>query len=277
MRGSLQHGLGGTLARHKLHGRKAEIDSGVWDLFISHASEDKDDVARPLAEVLVRHGYSVWYDEFTLVVGDSLRRSIDRGIAQSKYGLVILSPYFFQKEWPQLELDGLFSTEAATGKAILPVWHKVSFNEVRRYSPMLAQKFALRTEQGLDTVVEGILKVFAPEDVQGLGPTLLSIETPTEVEYSQEGNRFRGWSEVRFRLAFQHSARFEWDFSFPHSTSYVFSLDGKVLVKDRFGLLWNDLTHTFTLEGVSCTFKLKSRFGDGTGSLLVGETWLWSS
>src|SRR2546423_359737 len=79
----------------------------AWDLFISHASEDKDDVARPLADLFIQKGLKVWYDEYTLIVGDSLRRSIDRGLAGSRYGLVILSPHFFEKEWPQKELDGL--------------------------------------------------------------------------------------------------------------------------------------------------------------------------
>jgi len=63
-----------------------------WDLFISHASEDKDDVARPLADKFIELGLKVWYDEYTLTVGDSLRRSIDRGLAGCRYGLVILSP-----------------------------------------------------------------------------------------------------------------------------------------------------------------------------------------
>ena len=83
----------------------------VWDLFICHASEDKDAVARPLAEALIEAGLEVWYDDFTLMLGDGLRRSIDRGIADSRFGVIILSPSFFQKEWPQRELDGLVSRE----------------------------------------------------------------------------------------------------------------------------------------------------------------------
>jgi TIR domain len=71
----------------------------MWDVFISHASEDKDFV-RPLAEVLQKSGLSVWYDEFALKVGDSLRRKIDEGLAKSRYGIVILSHAFFTKNWP---------------------------------------------------------------------------------------------------------------------------------------------------------------------------------
>jgi len=96
------------------------------DVFISHASEDKDVIARPIAEELLRRGRSVWFDEFELTLGDSLRRSIDRGLAESRFGLVILSPSFFAKQWPQRELDGLTTREiAGSTKVILPVWHEV--------------------------------------------------------------------------------------------------------------------------------------------------------
>jgi hypothetical protein len=77
----------------------------AWDLFISHASEDKDDVARPLADLFIQQGLKVWYDEYTLTVGDSLRRSIDRGLAGCRYGLVIFSPDFFQTALSEKTLD----------------------------------------------------------------------------------------------------------------------------------------------------------------------------
>lgn len=70
----------------------------TWDAFICHASEDKESFVRPLAEELSRRGLRIWYDEFTLKVGDSLRKSIDRGLAESDYGIVVLSPNFFQKK-----------------------------------------------------------------------------------------------------------------------------------------------------------------------------------
>jgi len=87
-----------------------------WDVFVSHASEDKD-FARPLAEALHKSGLSVWYDDFTLRVGDSLRRRIDEGLAKSRYGIVILSHAFFAKNWPQAELDGLTSKQIAAQRS----------------------------------------------------------------------------------------------------------------------------------------------------------------
>ncbi len=117
-----------------------------WDVFISHASEDKDEVVRPLAHALVELELTVWYDEFELRIGSSLRRSIDQGLARSRLGVVILSPSFFAKNWPQYELDGLVTREmAGGGQLILPIWHNISRSEITNASPSLADKVALTT------------------------------------------------------------------------------------------------------------------------------------
>lgn len=115
------------------------------DVFISHASEDKDSLVRPLAQELTDMGFNVWYDESTLKVGDSLRQKIDQGLSSSRYGVVVLSGAFFAKNWPQYELNGLVAREMHGGKVILPIWHKVSKDEVIKYSPTLADKVALNT------------------------------------------------------------------------------------------------------------------------------------
>jgi hypothetical protein len=117
----------------------------AYDAFISHASEDKDDVVRPLAQALTSLGHRIWFDELELKVGDSLRRSIDRGLANSRFGIVVLSPNFFAKNWPQYELDGLVVKETLGGKVILPLWHRVSKDDVVGYSPTLADRVALST------------------------------------------------------------------------------------------------------------------------------------
>ena len=126
-----------------------------YDFFIAHASEDKEDFVRALAEALRSKGARVWYDEFSLSVGDSLRRSIDRGLVESRFGVVILSEHFFKREWPQSELDGLFVLEKEGVSRILPIWHKVARDEVAGYSPMLADKVALNTSlQSLEKIVD---------------------------------------------------------------------------------------------------------------------------
>lgn len=122
-----------------------ERSTQSYDVFISHASEDKDEVARPMAEALQAHGLKVWYDEFTLRIGDSLRRKIDEGLANSRVGLVVLSPSFLGKGWTNHELDGI-ATRSVTGEQVLlPIWHKISKQEVISYSPSLADKLARNT------------------------------------------------------------------------------------------------------------------------------------
>ena len=133
-----------------------------WDVFISHASEDKEAIATPLAEALRANGLRVWYDDFSLRLGDSLRESIDRGLARSRYGVVILSGYFFSKHWPIQELNGLATREVGGQKVILPVWHGVGFAEVRGYSVTLADRIAVHTKDGLAHVVEEIMKAVRP-------------------------------------------------------------------------------------------------------------------
>src|SRR5438105_3767934 len=95
----------------------------IWDVFISHASEDKATVAIPLAAALNRAGLRVWLDKQQLEVGDSLRQRIDSGLAKCRFGVVILSESFFKKHWPQKELDGLVAREELGLKVLLPVWH----------------------------------------------------------------------------------------------------------------------------------------------------------
>jgi hypothetical protein len=116
-----------------------------YGAFISHASEDKEALVRPLAEALIKLGHKIWYDEFSLTVGDSLRRKIDRGLATSRFGIVILSASFLAKNWPQYEFDGLVAKEQEGQKVILPIWHRVSKNDVLAYSPTLADRVALNT------------------------------------------------------------------------------------------------------------------------------------
>ena len=132
-----------------------------WDVFISHASEDKDDFVRPLAEGLEQHGLRVWFDESTLKVGDSLRRSIDRGLGHSKFGIVVISKHFLNKEWPQRELDGLASRENDGVKVILPIWHNIDAAAVREASPMLADRVAISSSENLERVIEDLMQVIA--------------------------------------------------------------------------------------------------------------------
>jgi hypothetical protein len=128
-----------------------------FDVFISHASEDKDDFVRPLVDALTAMGLRVWYDERTLKLGDSLRQRIDNGLAFSDYGVVVLSRSFLAKKWTQAELDGLFARETQGRKVILPVWHNVTVEEVGRDWPLLAGKLAACSDEGVESVAKQIL------------------------------------------------------------------------------------------------------------------------
>jgi hypothetical protein len=137
----------------------AQGQGSSWDVFICHASEDKESVARPLSLLLRMAGLAVWFDEFELRIGDSLLERIDRGLAGSHFGAVIISPAFMEKRWSQQELRGMFALEQNAPGMILPVWHQVSVTDVTAYSPILADRVAASTDDGIDAVGRAILKV----------------------------------------------------------------------------------------------------------------------
>ena len=127
-------------------------DGQTWDAFISHASEDKEAVAEPLANELRARGLKVWLDKTELRIGDSLRRKIDYGLAHSTFGVVILSKPFFAKGWPQYELDGIIGLSVNGEQRILPIWHEISRDEIAKHSPSLVDKIARNT--AISTVAE---------------------------------------------------------------------------------------------------------------------------
>lgn len=131
----------------------------MWDVFISHASEDKEPVARPLAEELGRRGLRVWYDERSLSLGDNWPNAIEDGLAHSRFGVVILSKSFFVKDWPRRELDRLLSREMFRQKVILPILHDVSLQEVERYIPILVGRVMITTQEGIEALADAIERV----------------------------------------------------------------------------------------------------------------------
>ncbi|MDB5269034.1 MAG: hypothetical protein JWP58_2074 [Hymenobacter sp.] len=122
-----------------------EEDIREYDVFISHASEDKAEVVTDLAIALRASGLRVWYDDFELKIGDSLRRKIDRGLANSKFGVIVLSRSFFSKGWTNYELDGLVTRAVSGEQILLPIWHNITKKEVMDNSPSLADKVARST------------------------------------------------------------------------------------------------------------------------------------
>jgi hypothetical protein len=135
-----------------------------YDVFISHASEDKDDVVRPLAHALSGGGLRVWYDEFELRIGDSLRRKIDAGLAKSRFGIVVLSRSFFAKGWTNYELDGLVTRAVSGEQILLPIWHGITKQQLIAYSPSLADKLARSTAtHTVEEIASEIIEVIQNE------------------------------------------------------------------------------------------------------------------
>ena len=123
----------------------SEQEEREYDVFVSHASEDKEEVVRPLVNALQAGGLRVWYDEIEMKIGDSLRRKIDKGLASSRFGVVVFSKSFLKKGWTNYELDGLVTRSVGGDQILLPIWHNVTKKEIIEYSPSLADKLARST------------------------------------------------------------------------------------------------------------------------------------
>lgn len=119
----------------------------TWDVFISHAWEDKHDVADPLNAALTRLGLSVWYDTTAMRIGSSLRQSIDEGVANSAFAVLVISPDFLKKGWTRYELDGLTQMKINGLQATLPIWHRITKDELMRFSPSLTGLLARNTSE----------------------------------------------------------------------------------------------------------------------------------
>ena len=113
--------------------------------FISHDSRDKELIARPIAQAIHSKLFNVWYDEYSLTIGDNLRESIEKGIKESRKCILILSPNFLNNPgWTKKEFDSIFTKEIIEkDNVILPIWYKVSAEDIYNYSPSLANTVAL--------------------------------------------------------------------------------------------------------------------------------------
>lgn len=192
--------------------QSASTAGEATDLFIAHASEDKDAVVRPLAEILMSRGWKIWLDELDLTLGDSLSSRIDAALARTRFGVVILSPAFFAKDWPQRELSGLAAREIASrAKVILPVWHETDYEFIVQRSPVLADRLGVKTSAGLDKVADEISRALekseavsstSPKEAVGAqggeGPALLSIPSSLEAQKQVIAERPDYWEYQLF-------------------------------------------------------------------------------
>lgn len=130
------------------------------DVFICHASEDKDDVVRPLVEAFTEAGISCWYDEAEIRWGDSVTQKINEGLAKSRYVLVVFSVAFVQKNWPQRELNAVLNREASSNEVrVLPllVGTKEEKKQILEQFPLLNDKRYLPWSGDVKAIVEAML------------------------------------------------------------------------------------------------------------------------
>ena len=120
-----------------------QIEDVEYDVFISHATEDKKTFVEDLVNALREKAVKVWYDSLNIKWGDSLRTQIDNGLKKSAFGIVVLSENYIRKGWTRYELEGLFNIEMTQGKTILPIWHNITKQQVMEFSPVLAGRMAL--------------------------------------------------------------------------------------------------------------------------------------
>lgn len=124
-----------------------ENEDVQYDVFVSHAWEDKDSFVEAFVRELQKLNLHVWYDKNQIKWGDSMRAKIDEGLRKSKFGVAVLSPDYIKdgKYWTKAELDGLFQLESINGKMLLPIWHNLTKQAVMDYSPVIAGRKAMTT------------------------------------------------------------------------------------------------------------------------------------
>lgn len=163
-----------------------------FDPFVSHATEDKERFVRPLVKALGDAHLSVWFDEDELRPGDSLIQSVENGLSRSRFAIVVLSPAFFAKRWPRAELDALASRELATGDSVLlPVWLDVDAEAVREYSPLLADRYAIIGQRGVE-YTGAIVQRVRP----GVSPIVLAREQLADAGISTPPPSDSWWLDV---------------------------------------------------------------------------------
>jgi len=126
------------------------------DFFISHASEDKESFVRDLANNLMLNGALVFYDEYSIKLGDSLTDSINKGISNSNHAILILSKYFFEKGWTNAELQALFNKSIREQFKILIIYHGVNHTTVAEKYPLLADIKGIDSTEGIEKISQAL-------------------------------------------------------------------------------------------------------------------------
>lgn len=135
------------------------------DAFLSFAFEERNSVAMPLATLLKEKSISIWFSSHEFSTGiKNIFFDINEGIINSRYGIAIISPTYLLKKWTKTELAALFAKEDHTQRILLPIWHQISYKQILKHIPLLADRFSLHTDMGMTTLanrIERIIKMNA--------------------------------------------------------------------------------------------------------------------
>jgi TIR domain len=145
-------------------------------VFISHASEDKQEIASPLAEALSNSGISVWYDEYEIIWGDSIFEKINEGLSNSIIGIVIFSPHFLNKNWPTTEFRTIATLMIKQKIRMLPLLHNISLDEITTKYPLLEDIHFQSSNTDISSLVEQVKK-----NISKLENLRLSVENKSYI------------------------------------------------------------------------------------------------
>lgn len=131
------------------------------DVFLCHAWDDRQGAAKELNDLLEAAGVKVWFSEKDLGLGVPMMRAIDKGLANSKVGLVLVTPALLARLPKESVADKELSTLLA-GNRLVPIVHKTTYEALREVSPMLASRSGLDTaEDSMSEVVAKIAELVA--------------------------------------------------------------------------------------------------------------------
>ncbi len=144
---------------------KRSLIPDLRDVFLCHAWDDRKDSAKELCDILESKGVSVWFSEKDVLLGQPLLREIDKGLANSRVGIVLVTPSFIERingaGIAEKELSALLARDL-----LVPVVHNTTFEELRDASPLLGSRSGLSTiEDSLEVVAGKLAELVTPEEV----------------------------------------------------------------------------------------------------------------
>ena len=131
---------------------RAEAQPDLRDVFLCHAWGDRKEAAKELNDLLVASGVKVWFSEKDLALGVPMIRAIDKGLVNSRIGLVLVTPAMLERLPKESVADKELSALLA-GNQLIPIMHNATYDELRNVSPLLASR------SGLDTAEDSMAEV----------------------------------------------------------------------------------------------------------------------